>query len=247
MNKLSGVRLSTTDPAALAEFYTSHLGMSAHPDGSDIRLGYGGQGADIVLSPNGEAYTPARSGRYWKIGITLPNVDIAHTQLTNAGISVNAPRQFGKIGYMCHLSDPAGFQIELLQHDFQPNRPDNAGDPNAPLGGGAQMGQITLRCTAIEPALTLYKSLGMTLLSVQPLPDYGFDLYFFAFTDEIPPNSDLKSIGNREWLWKRPYTTLELQHLHAGEITRNSAYMGLEVTELEKSLNDDFGDPLHIR
>ena len=62
-------------------------------------------------------------------------------------------------------------------------------------------------------ALAFYRDrLGMALLSVQPVPDYGFTLYFLAFTEERPPQDDLEAIGNREWLWKRPYTTLELQH-----------------------------------
>ena len=33
-----------------------------------------------------------------------------------------------------------------------------------------------------------------------------------AFTSDDPPHpEDLNSVGNREWLWQRPYTTLEIQ------------------------------------
>lgn len=41
---------------------------------------------------------------------------------------------------------------------------------------------------------------------------YNFTLYFLAFTEDSPPCDDLHSIEIREWLWKRSYTTLELQH-----------------------------------
>ena len=53
----------------------------------------------------------------------------------------------------------------------------------------------------------------MKLLSIQKVEAYGFTLYFLAFTDETPPNEDLNSIEIREWLWQRPYTTIELQHI----------------------------------
>jgi hypothetical protein len=52
----------------------------------------------------------------------------------------------------------------------------------------------------------------MRLLSRQRVLD-KFDLYFLAATSDTPPSpNDLDAIENREWLWKRRYTTLELQH-----------------------------------
>jgi hypothetical protein len=53
----------------------------------------------------------------------------------------------------------------------------------------------------------------MQCLSVQPLTSYGFALHFYAFTTEQPPHKNLKSVHNREWLWQRPYTTIEIQAL----------------------------------
>ena len=53
----------------------------------------------------------------------------------------------------------------------------------------------------------------MKLLSIQPVKRYNFTLYFLAFTEEDPPIlEDLEAVENREWLWQRPYSTLELQH-----------------------------------
>ncbi len=213
---LSRVILRAKSPNSLAQFYVEHLGMKAHRDGETVVLGYDGVDAVIALqqADAGESYRHTRTDRYWKIGITLPNVDIAQAQLHKAGIAVSDPNQFGDIGYMCHLHDPEGFPIELLQHRFLGHRDAAAGDPNLPLGGGARIGQITLRTTDIEAALAFYRDrLGMQLMSIQPVAAYGFTLYFLAFTDERPPNADLEAVGNREWLWMRPYTTLELQYL----------------------------------
>ena len=58
----------------------------------------------------------------------------------------------------------------------------------------------------------------MKLLSIQQVEAYGFTLYFLAFTDETPPNEDLNSIEIREWLWQRPYTTIELQHIPGAKL-----------------------------
>lgn len=239
MPRLSAVLLSVSDPAELADFYVSCLGMRARRDVEGWRVGYEGIDADILLRPGGSGYRHAPTDRYWKIGITLPNVDIAHAQLTAAGVVVSQPHQFRDIGYMCHLNDPEGFQIELLQHDFQANRPASAGDRNLSLGGGARIGQITLRSTADEILPEPFKNLGMRHLSVQPVKDLGFILHFWAFTQDTPPNPKLDAVENRAWLWKRPYTTLEIQCVDGLVATANSGYAGIGVAGLARRLAGD--------
>jgi len=216
MSMLAGLALNVTSPENLAEFYCEFLGMSAERSDQRVRLGYGGRGASIELRPSSSArpYIHDPLDEYWKIGITLPNVDMAFEQLSRAGINVTSPRQFLDIGYMCHLTDPEGFQIELLQHTFEGQQRTLPGDPELPLGGGAQIGQITLRVADLDNALTHYRhSMGMRLLSKQVVANRNFTLYFLAFTDETPPQDDLEAVQNRPWLWQRKYTTLELQHL----------------------------------
>ena len=52
----------------------------------------------------------------------------------------------------------------------------------------------------------------MKLLSRQQVMD-KFELYFLAATTDTPPVADdVDAVANREWLWQRPFTTLELQH-----------------------------------
>ena len=80
------------------------------------------------------------------------------------------------------------------------------------------IGQITTRITEPTQSLDFYqKVLGMKLLSIQPVKRYNYTLYFLAYTEETPPNADLEAAENREWLWQRPYTTLELQHRWGSE------------------------------
>ncbi|MGI9514954.1 MAG: VOC family protein [Anderseniella sp.] len=212
---LAGLALNVTLPERLAQFYAGHLGMAVDRTGKFLRAGYGGQGASLELRPlpSAQPYVHDALDEYWKIGITLPDVDMAFEQLSRAGIAISQPRQFLDIGYMCHLTDPDGHQIELLQHTFAGQPRTSPGNPDIPLGGGAEIGQITLRVTDLDAALAYYQgSMGMRLLSKQVVAGRHFTLYFLAFTDETPPRQDIEAVENRPWLWQRPYTTLELQH-----------------------------------
>lgn len=234
--RLSGLHLRVTDPDELARFYTGILCMHA----GDGRLGYAGQDADLVLHAGGDGYAHDRDQRYWKIGITLPNLDFAVDHLRARGVEVSDPKQFLDIGYMAHLSDPEGFVIELLQWDFEGNRPQAAGDRDAPFAE-ARIGQITLRSGNIEADVAFWKGLGMRLLSLQDVSAFGFDLHFLAFTDDRPPQDDLWAVENREWLWKRPYTSLEFQHIERAEFAPVPDLVGLEVEGLAAAASDPSG------
>ncbi|WP_170763419.1 VOC family protein [Ruegeria lacuscaerulensis] len=241
--RLSAVLLRAADPDKLAGFYADALGMLVWEQGPNRRVGYAGQDADLLLMPGGGGYVHDGGQRYWKIGITVPDVDLAVAYLGKKGVEVSDPKQFLDIGYMCHLKDPEGFVIELLQHDFEGDRPENAADPDDPFAD-ACIGQITLRTGDITAEDTFCRAQGMRLLSMQDVSQYGFDLHFYAFTEEVPPNADLWSVENREWLWKRPYTTLEFQHLAGAQFAPVPDYRGLEVQGLNDSIRDAFGDPV---
>ncbi|NOD94138.1 VOC family protein [Ruegeria sp. HKCCD4884] len=241
--RTSALRLRVDDPRQLAAFYRDILGMSVREEGANVRVGYAGEDADLLLLHGGGGYTHDRGQRYWKIGITVPDVDLAATHLRARDVPVSDPNQFLDIGYMCHLADPQGFVIELLQHDFEGNRPLHAADPDAPFAQ-ARIGQITLRTGDIAAEDEFWRGQGMSLLSMQNVAPYGFDLHFYAFTQETPPNPDLWSVENREWLWKRPYTTLEFQHVAGAQFAPVPDYQGIEIEGVPEPLTDAFGDPI---
>ena len=109
---------------------------------------------------------------YWKIGLALADVDTARNQLIQNGVEVSQPMQFRDIGYLCHLQDPFGYGIELLQHTFKANFSreliSSQLDTDLQLGQESLIGQITLRVSDIKKSLTFYgDTLGMKLLSRQ--------------------------------------------------------------------------------
>ena len=234
MPRLKTLTLRASDPAAQRQFYCNVLGMSNRGNG---RVGYADEEAALRFVAADAPYTPQSSDLYWKIGLSLPNIDLAYTQLRALEVPCSTPAQFRDVGYLAKAMDPEGFTIELIDHWFQGDRPRGPVD-DARLGGGAHLNLITLRTADIADVHPVVVSLGMTPLSVQPVEPYGFTLYFYAFTDETPPNPDLQAIENRTWVYQRPYSVLEIQHapsLEAETLPKGNAggYGGMTIGSAE--------------
>ena len=159
---------------------------------------------------------------YWKIGLLVSDLDAHRRELLDRGLEVTQPRQFRDIGYLCHTCDPDGYRIEFLQRTF-------ASSPQKSKDARASLGHITLRAVDIDASLAFYREvLGMRLLSVQPVEPHEFTLYFLANTPEEPPLADLHDVRNRQWLWQRRYTCLEIQHFW-GSQARKSPYQRFDT------------------
>ena len=214
MARIRALHLRVSDPEALAAFYCDTLGMQRVEADGEVAVGYGGDGASLVLlAGEGDAYEHHRSDRYWKIAITVPNLELAYAQLSDKGLELSEPHQFRDIAYMSHFTDPEGFVIELLQHTFEDQPRTSDGDAELPLGGGAQLGLITLRTGNMKAELArCTAAAGLHLVSRQSVADLNFDLYFLSASTERPPHFDPNAVENRPWVWQRPYTVLEFQH-----------------------------------
>ena len=202
--------LRVRDPAAQRQFYRTHFGMIDLDDGC---IGFGAPQMAIRFIDAEGAYAPQANDVYWKIALSVPDLDLAYRQLLTKGAAVTEPIQFRDVGYLCKVTDPEGFSVELIEHWFKGERPNETSD-TARLGGGAHLSLLTLRTpdiSTIEPDILDW---GMAPLSVQPVEPFGFTLYFYAFTEDSPPNADLTAIENRTWTYQRPYTVLEIQHVH---------------------------------
>ena len=151
---------------------------------------------------------------YWKMSICIKDVDIARNKLLEKGIELTKAFQVPDVAYLCHFSDPDGYSLELIQHEFEKKHIKQKEDALYALGNRAIFSLITYRVKDIDKSLTFYKNdLKMKLLSKMDVSKRGFELYFLGFTNESLPNEDVESIENREWLWKRGYTMIELQYV----------------------------------
>jgi predicted enzyme related to lactoylglutathione lyase len=195
-------------PKAQKQFYCDVLGMSVRHNGT---IGYSDEEAGLMFVAGTKPYQSSRSDLYWKIAISVPNIELAYRQLIKKGIKLTVPEQLHDIGYLVHFKDQEGYTIELIEHWFKGERPTREYDTKV-LGGGPCVNLLTLRTVNIESVDALTHSLGMRPLSIQKLINYGFTLYFYAFTNEQPPSKDLHGIENRTWVYQRPYTVLEVMH-----------------------------------
>ncbi|MEM9407827.1 MAG: VOC family protein [Acidobacteriota bacterium] len=208
------VILRVHDVPRCATFYEEALGMRrVETQRQSVVL-------DFPTRQSGEArlrLVPAESTQptvatsedaFWKLGITLPDLDATVDDLRGRGVEVTDPVQFRDIGYLCHLRDPSGHALELLQRTFRdtPKLGTGAADSKTVLA------HVTLRIRHLERALRFWQGQGLQVVSRQPVEDFGFVLYFLAAKAEPRPSEDLEAVENREWLWQRPYTCLELQH-----------------------------------
>ena len=230
MPKIDTIHLRCTSPAAQSAFYRDILGMVDFGDGT---LGFQQSDAKLAFLPSAAPYEPGPHDLYWKIALAVPNIELACDQLTSRGVAVSTPRQFQDVGFLAHFKDPGGFTVELIDHWFQGQRQEEATDPEK-LGGGAHLNLLTLRASDIGQVTATCESWGMKLLSIQPVRDVGFTLYFYAFTQETPPSSDPYAVENRSWVYRRPYTVLEVQHIDGSpEISHDtdgrSGYAGATI------------------
>ena len=240
MNKLAELTLRVMDPVAQSRFYCDVLSMKDLGSG---RIGYSSQEVALRFLPAGAPYVPAKSDLYWKIAISVPNIELAYAQLQSRGVRVSGPKQFRDVGYLALFDDPEGFSVELIDHAFQGERSGKPHDESL-LGGGAHLSLVTLRTADIETVEAELLRWGMRPLSVQPVTPYCFTLYFYAFTDEMRPNPDLEAIENRVWVYQRPYTVLELQHVHGLDAETNriggaAGYDGLTIITSGTDLASD--------
>jgi catechol 2,3-dioxygenase-like lactoylglutathione lyase family enzyme len=181
---------------------------------------------------------------YWKMGVLMPDVKQMVSSLRSRGVAARDPSQFQDIGFLVHVTDPEGNTYELLQHTFERNfQGPHTLNP-------VTVGQITIRTHKRDATLEFYrKTLGMTLLSVQPVKEYGFCLYYLTYTSDKPPNaSDLEAVENREWLWKQPYCTVEIQHVEKREIQPyedlqpgEKGWAGMRISATKEEARQIFG------
>jgi catechol 2,3-dioxygenase-like lactoylglutathione lyase family enzyme len=202
-----------TDNAQVAKFLVDNFDFTQSGNYLEQKRESGlGTAIELQQDPNFSAVK--RNDCYWKMGVLMPDVQRLVKSLQAREVSVGDPAQFRDIGFLVHTTDPDGNTYELLQHTFEWNfKGPHKLNP-------VTVGQITIRTCKFDETMDFYRrKLGMKVLSVQPVKEFGFCLYFLGYSNEKPPNPiNLQAIENREWLWQQAYCTIEIQHVESREI-----------------------------
>lgn len=201
------------------EIYFYHLKFNEDTKEAILELIYDKKNDKTIYPKENERLTG-----YWKIAISIKDVDIAREKLIKKGVEVTPAFQVPNVAYLCHFNDPDGYTLELIQHNFENNHIQEPEDKNYALGNKAIFSLITYRVKDIQKSLEFYeKELKMKLLSKMNVHQRGFELYFLGYSDENTPKEDIQAIENREWLWQRDFTMIELQYILDSE-NKNFTY-----------------------
>ncbi|WP_152558564.1 VOC family protein [Endozoicomonas numazuensis] len=263
--KLTHHRLMVSDLDQSLSFYCQKLGMNLesrrlesdsehcflaypHTQGALLELVYC-QGVKPEVAPQ-----PSRTEGYWKFSISVVDLQKARQHLIDSGVSsVGDCFEVPDVAFLCHLQDPDGYCIELIQQTFKKNTPALLNDIKTSVWHSACLNLSTLRSRDIGASLSFYEQIGLRLVSRQSVADRNMTLYFLTGDEEKAPLEDIDAIEIREWLWQRPYTLLELQHIHGTETQEGfhyrtgieTGFLGLTLVSNEyekgKILNDPDG------
>jgi predicted enzyme related to lactoylglutathione lyase len=113
--------LTTTDPAAAAEFYGTLFGWTAKDMGSDmggyrvVNVGETSVGGIMGMPPDAPPMPP-----HWGCYVTVANVEQTLAKATALGAKVlMQPMDIPKVGRMAVLQDPQGAVLSVIAYAMQ--------------------------------------------------------------------------------------------------------------------------------
>jgi predicted enzyme related to lactoylglutathione lyase len=122
VNGIGGLFFRAQDPAGLADWYQSHLGLPKTAETYEEGSWWQERGPTVFAPfPSDTEYFV--ESKQWMVNFRVDDMDAMVAQLAAAGIEVDvAPEAFPN-GRFAHLTDPEGNRIELWEpagHDLQP-------------------------------------------------------------------------------------------------------------------------------
>ncbi|MEM7300720.1 MAG: VOC family protein [Pseudomonadota bacterium] len=111
---IGGVFFRANDPAALAEWYETHLGVSKVPSDYDTLPWQQAAGSTVFAPfPADTDYFPTEKS--WMINFRVDDLDAMIAQLEMAGIEVKVDATPYPNGRFARLYDPEGNAVELWE------------------------------------------------------------------------------------------------------------------------------------
>ena len=111
---IGGVFFRAKDPAALAQWYQTHLGINPVPNGPDDMPWITQEGVTILSPFDAETdYFP--KDRAFMLNFRVADLEAAITALAESGITASDCTQMDGVGKFARIHDPEGNPIELWQ------------------------------------------------------------------------------------------------------------------------------------
>ncbi len=115
VNDIGGFFFRARDPAALSQWYSTHLGVTVVPS-NYVKPGWRQETGPTAFAPFPETTTYfGDAGKIWMINFRVRNLDSMTAQLRAGGISVEIDQERYPNGRFAYLNDPEGNPIELWE------------------------------------------------------------------------------------------------------------------------------------
>ncbi|WP_169727243.1 VOC family protein [Aliagarivorans marinus] len=240
--RIAAHRLLIRDPELTLDFYQKQLGMRlvTHQQVQQrnhylLALGEGQACLELVYDPSAKftvAAQPNSSEGYWKFSIAVDDLEDTRNRLVGMGGNSPPPEkglqpdnslQLGQcfevpnLAYLCHLVDPNGYSIELVQKTLKPS-------PQPEPQSGNTFNLSTLRIKDIDKSLAFYRAMGMELVYRYRSDSRKMTLLFLIARADLAEFEGRCGTALEERLWQSPYTVLELQHLDGSELNEAFGY-----------------------
>lgn len=111
---IGGVFFRAKDPAALAQWYQTHLGINPVPDAPDA-MPWITQAGVTIFSPFDEDTDYFPKERAFMLNFRVADLEAAVAELAAAGIAASHQTQMDGVGHFARIHDPEGNPIELWQ------------------------------------------------------------------------------------------------------------------------------------
>jgi len=111
---IGGVFFRAKDPAALAQWYHTHLGIDLVPDGPDA-MPWMTQTGVTIFSPFEQDTDYFPKERAFMLNFRVADLDAALVELAAAGITASDRTQMDGLGHFARIHDPEGNPVELWQ------------------------------------------------------------------------------------------------------------------------------------
>ena len=111
---IGGLFFRARDPAALAAWYETHLGITPAPTDMDTPVWMQEPGP-TVFSPFAQDTDYFAPGQSFMLNFRVDDLDAMLTELQAAGIAVSHEQEMEGVGRFARIHDPEGTPIELWQ------------------------------------------------------------------------------------------------------------------------------------
>lgn len=241
--RIAAHRLRINNPNAALDFYQNRLGMTliqqySSQQGTHYRLAFDAKQAalELIYHPDINvrvAAQPCKTEGYWKFSIAVDDLDATRRCLIEQGVRVGECLAVKGLAYLCHLTDPDGYCIELIQKTLQTTPVEQRHTAT----GMASLNLSSLRVKHAQRSIDFYRGIGMKLAYSYRSEPMQMELFFLVSTADVAILERPSDRLIEEQLWQFPHTILELQQRDGTKdnadfsyrVTPDNGFLGLEL------------------